>query len=149
MCQASEQETDAGEVDEGLGAAGQALVILAESPLTAEPGERPLNNPALGDDPKSWPGAQFLDPTALMRWLLVPVLLADHQAHLMGHKSNSQLIEWIKKHRHKNRKPLAHIYGRTYRSASWRIRDRLTGKDINQLVTAFKAGTAKHVLADH
>jgi hypothetical protein len=36
----------------------------------------------------------------------------------------------------------------SYHAPTWRVRDRLSQEDLDQLVAAFKAGTPKHVLAE-
>ena len=37
----------------------------------------------------------------------------------------------------------------SYHAPKWRVRDRLTVGEIAEMIAAFKAGTAKHVLAAH
>ena len=41
------------DVDKGYGPAGVALVLAAKTPMAADPGERMLDDPALGRDPGS------------------------------------------------------------------------------------------------
>ena len=44
--QAREHQPKHGQVDHGLTAAGQVLVVLAHAPIAADPGQGALNNPA-------------------------------------------------------------------------------------------------------
>ena len=46
LSQASEHQTQHGEVDHGLTAAGQVLIILAHAPIAADPGQGALDHPA-------------------------------------------------------------------------------------------------------
>jgi hypothetical protein len=48
--QAAQHEPDHGEADEGGGLAGVALVVAGEAAATADPGQGPLDDPALGQD---------------------------------------------------------------------------------------------------
>jgi hypothetical protein len=50
VCQATDEEADHGEVDEGFHDGGQVFVIDAQAALVGEPGEGPLGRPALGRD---------------------------------------------------------------------------------------------------
>lgn len=59
MCQPSEEEPDADEVDEGLRRAGQPFVVFTQPALSAQPRKGALQDPPFGDDPESWLLAQI------------------------------------------------------------------------------------------
>ena len=44
--QASEHQTQHGQIDHGLTAARQVLIVLAHAAIATDPGQRALNNPA-------------------------------------------------------------------------------------------------------
>ena len=48
--QASEEQSDADEVNERLLRAGESFVIFAQLPMSPQPGKRPLDHPASGND---------------------------------------------------------------------------------------------------
>jgi hypothetical protein len=47
---APEHDADHGEVDEGCGLSSVSLVVAAEAAVAADPSQRPLHDPALGQD---------------------------------------------------------------------------------------------------
>src|SRR5690242_18096317 len=68
--------------------------------------------------------------------------------HLMRHKSNSELLKYIRDHPYLYKRQPRRKTSVVYRSPAWRLHDRLTDIDVNELITAFKTGIAKHVLAE-
>jgi hypothetical protein len=65
-------------------------------------------------------------------------------------KLNAQLLRYLQKdHEAGERKSLPNPSQLSYhKHRRWRVRNRLSKEDIAEIVRAFKAGTAKHVLAD-
>ena len=76
-CQASEEESDADEVDEGLGRARMPLVVLAQSALPAQPGEGPLDDPAARQHMEPGRLAQIRQEIGRVAFELAPVRI-DH-----------------------------------------------------------------------
>lgn len=68
---------------------------------------------------------------------------------LTGFKLNHQLAEHLKEGaiECKHQPPPVHSV-RPYQARHWRVRDRLSEQQIRDIVQDFKAGTAKHVLAE-
>ena len=76
-CQAGEQEPDANEVNERVGAGRQALVVLAETTLSANPRERALDHPAAWQDMEAWCVAQSRHKVRGIALQLPPVRVDD------------------------------------------------------------------------
>jgi site-specific DNA recombinase len=72
----------------------------------------------------------------------------QHLVHLMRHNSNSELVEWLRKHPHLKSRSSKGRLPVVYRATKWRIRDRLTEKDIVRLIMAFKTGMVTMALAE-
>jgi hypothetical protein len=66
---------------------------------------------------------------------------------VMRHKSNSQLIEWLREHSHLDKRQLRRKRDVVYRATKWRLQDRLTERDVVRLVMAFRTGIAMKALA--
>jgi site-specific DNA recombinase len=72
----------------------------------------------------------------------------QHLVRVTGHQSNSELIEWLRAHPYlKNRqyRPKRTV---VYRATKWRLRDRLTERDVVRLIMASKTGIATKELAE-
>jgi hypothetical protein len=68
--------------------------------------------------------------------------------HLMGYKWNSQLATYLRAHPHLENRRFKPKRAVVYRATKWRLRDRLTEKDIVRLIMAFKTGMAMRDLAE-
>lgn len=65
-----------------------------------------------------------------------------------GHKLNSELIEWLSAHsylRNRQYRPKRTV---VYRAAKWRLRDRLTEKDVVRLIMAYQTGLPATAIAE-
>lgn len=69
--------------------------------------------------------------------------------HLTRHKLNSELIDWIKTHPYLENEDYYRTKRVAYRATPKRLHDRLSAQKIDELVTAFRTGVAKHILAEH
>jgi len=67
--------------------------------------------------------------------------------HLMRHKSNSELIGWLREHPRLKNERFWSKPDVVYRATAWRLRDRLTERDIVRLIVAFQTGMATKELA--
>jgi hypothetical protein len=67
--------------------------------------------------------------------------------HLRGYKLNPLLAEYLSEHPHLKNGLSESKITVVHRATKWRLPDRLSGHDIDELVAAFKAGAAKRVLA--
>jgi hypothetical protein len=63
-------------------------------------------------------------------------------------KLNSRLVRYVRNNPGAHEQPLKPDPALpSYHAPRWRVRDRLSEQDIAEIVKAFKAGKAKHVLA--
>lgn len=65
----------------------------------------------------------------------------------MGHKSNPELLAWLKAHPAPVRRAKSRWSAVAYRATKWRLRDWLTEVDVMRLVMAFKTGMATKEIA--
>ena len=63
-----------------------------------------------------------------------------------GFKLNRELAKFLCEHPTYHEQTITEPSA-SYHAPKWRVRDRLTEEDITEFIAAFKAGTAKHVLA--
>lgn len=68
--------------------------------------------------------------------------------HLRGHKLNSDLLEWLKTHPYLENEDYYRTKSVAYRATATKLKDRLSDEKIDELVTAFQTGVAKHALAE-
>jgi hypothetical protein len=66
----------------------------------------------------------------------------------MRHKLNSQLVEYLREHPHLKNRQIRRKRSVVYRATKWRLRDRLTERDIVRLIMAFKTGIVTKALAE-
>jgi hypothetical protein len=66
----------------------------------------------------------------------------------MGHKVNPQLLRWLREHPVLATRCSDDNDSRTYRRNCWRLRDRLSERDILRLCMAFETGIATRALAE-
>ena len=69
-------------------------------------------------------------------------------AQLAGFKLNSELAAWLRATPYLESGWVKPDQIVVYRALSKKLHDRLTDEKIDELVTAFKTGVAKHVLAE-
>lgn len=68
--------------------------------------------------------------------------------HLTGHKSNFELVEWLRAHPYLKNRQYRPKRTAAYRATKWRLRDRLTERDVVRLMMAYKTGIATKELAE-
>ena len=67
---------------------------------------------------------------------------------MTGHKSNFELVEWLRAHPYLKNRRYRPKRTAVYRATKWRLRDRLTERDVVRLMMAYKAGIATMALAE-
>ena len=65
----------------------------------------------------------------------------------MGHKLNSELLRWLREHQASAARCSDDNESHAYRRTCWRLRDRLSERDLVRLIMAYQTGIATAELA--
>jgi hypothetical protein len=76
------------------------------------------------------------------------LLRSQKMVRVTGYKLNPQLLRWLREHPAVSGRCGRYNESLTYHRTCWRLRDRLTERDIVQLMMAYKTGIATKELAE-